>query len=383
MSLFNRLSALALAGLVAVGASGCDSSDPTAVATGPVVQFGTTSIAAGEGLPTESGTTVSIPVALTGSAGQPVTVEVLFARGSSTALFGADSAAAGTDIFGFGAAADGVQKATVSFAGTADETQTVTFRVRQDNLIEASETAVFALQRPTGATIGATRELTVNIGTPPIAVARAGVVNGKYTVEGVVTRAKGSNVWIQDATGGIVLFTRAGEPLLAAITSGAVAIGDRIQATGRLVEFQASTGAPGTGLLEIDNILEGGFQVLNRGETPPAVQRITLAQFTAGDPDPETYESEIIRIEGLTIDPAGDVNFTNVNGSSTSGKNYTVSQTVAGVTTTGVLRIGGVGSTDLIGVTIPTGTFTFQGPAGQFRGGNQLVPVVLTDIIRP
>ena len=381
MTLFNRLSALALAGLVAVGAAGCDSSDPV-TATGPVVQFGTTSIAAGEGLPTEAGTTVSIPVALTGSAGQPVTVEVLFARGTSTATFNADSTAAGTDLSAFGSTADGVQKALVSFAGTADETKTVTFRVLQDGVIESSETAVFALQRPSGATIGATRELTVNIGTPPISAARAGIINGTYTVEGVVTRVKGRNVWIQDATGGIVLFGGPGSPINTATTTGAIAVGNRIQATGRLVEFQATTGAPGTGLLEIDSILEGGFQVLNRGEAPAAPQRITLAQFTAGDPDPDTYESEIVRVEGLTIDATGDATFTNVNGASTSGKNYTVSQTVGGVTTTAILRIGGVGDTDLIGVAIPTGTFTFQGPAGQFRGANQLQPVVVTDVIR-
>ncbi len=375
MSLFTRLSALALAGLVAIGAAGCDSSGTTAAATaGPVVQFGTNSRLATEGLPTESGTTVSIPVSLTGSTGQPVSVEILFARSASTAAFNADSTVAGTDITGFGTSDGGVQKATVSFDGTADETKTVTFRVLQDNVFESSETAVFALQRPVGASIGTTRELTVNIGTPPISTARAGTLGQIYTVEGIVTRALGRNTVIQDATGGIVLFGPAGSPIATAVADGSLRRGDRVQATGRFTEFQATTGAPGTGLLEIDNIALGGFQVLARDQALPAAQTITLAQFTAGDPDSDTYESELVRVTGLTIDPGTDVVFA-------FAKNYTVSQTVGGVTTTAILRIGSSGDSNAIGQPIPTGTFTFEGVAGQFRGANQLTVVRTTDLI--
>ncbi len=369
MPLLTRLSALALAGLVAIGAAGCDSSDTSAAATtGPVVQFGTNSKLATEG------TVVSIPVTLTGSTGQPVTVEVLFARGSSSAAFNADSTAAGADITDFGMSDGNVQKATVSFSGAADETQTVTFRVVADGLLEPSETAVFALQRASGASIGTPRELTVSIGTPPISTIRAGTLQSIYTVEGVVTRALGRNIWIQDATGGIVLFGPAGSAIATAIVSGDLRRGDRVQATGRLVEFQSSTGQPGTGLLEIDNIAATGFLRLARDQTLPGIQTVTLAQLTAGDPDPDTYESELIRVTGLTIDPAGEVVFS-------AAKNYTVSQTIGGVTTTGILRIGSAGDSEAIGTPIPTGTITFEGVAGQFRGANQLTVVKTTDLI--
>ncbi len=231
---------------------------------------------------------------------------------------------------------------------------------------------MFALQRVSGASIGTRREFTANIGVPPISSVRGNALNATVTTEGVVTRAFGRNVWIQDATGGTVLFGPAGSPIALAVASGAVRPGDRIQATGRLVEFQATTGLPGTGLLEVDNILAGAFQVLVRDQTLPAAQTVTLAQINGSSDD--RYESEIVRVTGLTIDPAGDVVFT-------AAKNYTVSQTVGGVTTTAVLRIGSVGDTALIGAAIPTGSLTFTGPVGQFRGTYQLTPVQPADLV--
>lgn len=376
MSLLTRLSALALAGLVAVGAAGCDNATSDVAPVGPTVQFGTQTLLATEGLPTAAGTTVSIPVSLTGSAGQPVTVELLFARSASTAILNADSTRALTDITAFGTFDGSAQKALVSFDGTADETKTVTFRVLQDNLIESSETAVFALQRVTGATLGGNREITVNIGTPPISTVRQSALLSTVTAEGIVTRAFGRSIWIQDETGGLALFGPVGTPLALAVVAGEIRPGDRVQVTGRFVEFQSTTGAPGTGLSQIDNVVAGAFRALVRDQPLPTPQTITLAQLTAGDPDPDTYESELIRVVGITIDPAGDVNFA-------AARNYTVSQTVGGVTTTGILRIGSNGDSEAIGTPIPTGPITFQGPAGQFRGANQLTVVRTTDLIRP
>lgn len=358
MSLSTRFSALALAGLVAVGASGCDSGTE-APPPGPVVQFGATSTLAIEG------TTASIPVQLTGANGTPVTVEVLFAAGTS-------SSTADADFTGFGTLEGGVRKVLVSFSGAADETQTITFAATADGLIEPAETAVFALQAVSaGATIGTRREFTANIGVPPISTVRGNALLSTVVTEGVVTRSFGRNVWIQDATGGTVLFGPTGSPIALAVANGSVRPGDRIQATGRLVEFQSSTGLPGTGLLEIDSILEGAFQVLARAQMPPPAQTITLAQLNGASDD--RYESEIVRVTGLTLDPAGDVAFT-------AAKNYTVSQTVGGTTTTAVLRIGSVGDSEAIGTPIPTGPLTFEGPVGQFRGTYQLTVVRTTDI---
>ena len=387
MTFHTRLSALVLAGLVAVGASGCDSADE-APAAGPVVQFGTNAVSVLEGsvrpdsvATTTFGTRVTIPVRLTGANGTPVTVEVLYAAGPlvSTATPGVRNAdgtfPTGVDFVDFGTRVDGFLKATVQFSGAADETQNVTFVVVRDGVGEVSETAVFALQRVTGATLGPVRQFTANIGVPVIGVVRTGTLQSTVTVEGVVTRALGRNVWIQDATGGFILFGSATSPIGLAVAAGTIRIGDLVQATGRLIEFQATNGSPGTGLLEVDSIVLGGFTVLARDQPRQAAQLITLAQFTAGDPDPDTYESELVRVTGLTIDPGVDVNFV-------AARNYTVSQTIGGVTTTAILRSGSAGDTQVIGTPIPTGTFTFEGPAGQFRGGNQLTPILVTDLIR-
>ncbi len=207
-----------------------------------------------------------------------------------------------------------------------------------------------------------------------IAQVRTTALNETVTVEGIVTRALGRNVWIQDDTAGIVLFGPGGSPIATAIVNGDIVAGDRVRATGRIIEFGITTGAPGTGLTEIDMIAEGGFTRLSRGNTAPAAQVITLAQLVAGDPDTDAYESEIVRINNLTVDAAGATVFA-------AGTNYTVSQTTGGVTTTATMRVGSVGDSDLIGTAIPAGPFTFQGPVGQNRSANQLQPVRTTDII--
>ena len=106
---------------------------------------------------------------------------------------------------------------------------------------------------------------------------------------------------------------------------GAVAPGDRIQVVGQLTDFQPTTGVFNSGLREVEFISD--FAVLSRGNPLPAPQTVTIAQVTAGDPDTDAYESEIVRITNLTIDPAGDVVFQ-------TGRSYTVTQTVGGVTST-------------------------------------------------
>ena len=211
-----------------------------------------------------------------------------------------------------------------------------------------------------------------------LATVRTRAINDNVTAEGIVTRALGRNVWLQDDTAGLVLFGPAGSAIATAVSNGDIAVGDRVRATGRLVEFQSSAAPtmpnPGQGLLEIDTILDGGFTVLSRGNTPPAVQLLTLAQINAVGVTEDTYESEIVRVNNLTIDAAGATTFV-------AATNYTVTQVSGGVMTTAILRVGSTGDSGLIGTAIPTGPFTFQGPLGQFRGAFQLVGVQTTDLI--
>ncbi|HEX9953524.1 MAG TPA: T9SS type A sorting domain-containing protein [Rubricoccaceae bacterium] len=198
------------------------------------------------------------------------------------------------------------------------------------------------------------------------------------TALGVVTRAYGRQVFIQDSTAAIVVFAPPLTPLHSAVVAGAVRAGDSLQVTGRLVEFQPTSGLPGSGQLMMDNVQSGGFFLWARNVPLPLAQRITLADLVAGDPDTEEYESEIVRIEGLTIDSGGATVFA-------AGTSYPVRQTVGGVETVSVLHVdgpgNGTGDSELAGRPIPTGPADFEGPIDQFRSVNQMLPVRATDLV--
>ncbi len=353
--------------LLAAGLAGCDNGGPSSVVTGPTVQFGTSAATVVEG------DTIRIPVTLEGGTGQPVTVEVLYARGASSAS-DVVTAEDSVDFVGFGTPGAAVSIETLTFSGQDEETREITVIATEDSFLEEAESVIFALQNAQGATIATPREYTLTIGVRSLAEIRQMPNDEIVTVEGIVTRAAGRITYIQDATAGIALFSPSGTDFYNAVASGAIAPGDRIQVVGSLTDFQATTGVFNTGFREVQFISD--FAVLSRGNPLPAPQTVTLAQVTAGDPDTEEYESEIVRITNLTIDPAGDVVFQ-------TARSYNVTQTVAGVTTTMVLRTPSAGDTEIFGVPIPLEPFTYEGPVGQFRGGNQLSPVEATDVRVP
>jgi predicted extracellular nuclease len=362
-----RVAAGFIALALVVGLTGCDGNGPSGLVTGPTVQFGTSAATVVEG------DTIRIPVTLEGGTGQAVTVEVLYARGASSAsdiVTAEDS----VDFSGFGTPGAAVSTETVTFSGAAEETQEITIIASEDSFLEEAEQVILALQNAQGATIATPREFTLTIGVRPLADIRLLPNDEIVTVEGIVTRAEGRVTYIQDATAGIALFSPSGTDFYNAVASGAIAPGDRIQVVGSLTDFQPTTGVFNTGFREVQFISD--FAVLSRGNPLPAPQNATIAQITAGDPDTEAYESEIVRITNLTIDPAGDVVFQ-------TARNYNVTQTVGGVTSTMVLRVPSAGDTELFGVVIPLEPFTFEGPVGQFRGGNQLSPVEATDVRVP
>ena len=362
-----RTPALVAAVALAGGLVGCDSDGSTGGVSGPTVQFGTSAATVVEG------DTIVIPVTLEGGTGQPVTVEVLYARASSSAS-DIVSAEDSVDFTGFGSPGAAVSTETLTFSGQDGETQEVTIIATEDSFLEEAEDVVLALQNAQGATVGTPREFVLTIGVRPLDEIRLLPDDEVVTVEGIVTRAEGRVTYIQDATAGIALFSPSGTDFFNAVSSGAIAPGDRIQVVGQLTDFQPTAGVFNSGFREVEFISD--FAVLSRGNPLPAPQTVTLAQVTAGDPDTDAYESEIVRITDLTIDPAGDVVFQ-------TARNYNVSQTVGGVTTTMVLRVPSAGDTELFGVVIPLVPFTFEGPVGQFRGGNQLSPVEASDVRVP
>ncbi len=351
---------LLLAVLLAV-ASGCDSVEPP-VEQGPLIEFGAASVNASEG---DAG--VEIPVTLTGGvAGQTYTVEVLLATASSTTSYASDDPDGNRvgDIDNFGVPNGANRVATVTLTGPED-TDVVTVDVRPDDELESAEAAVFVLQRATGgASIGSGREFRLQVGTPPISVIRQRPLGTVVTIEGIVTRARGRVSFVQDDSGAALAVFANGNEYFNAVASGAIAQGDRIQIVGVLSEFND--------LLQIGTVND--FDVLSRGNALPAAQTLTPAQIaTSGD----TYESELVRVTGLTL-TTGDIVFTTntsyeavaAGGSiiiRTSGDSEIVNETVQPITG------GSPGS---------YGPFTFTGVLGQFRGTNQLNPIRIADFSR-
>jgi hypothetical protein len=107
----------------------------------------------------------------------------------------------------------------------------------------------------------------------------------------------------------------------------------------------------------------------------PTPQTISLDQLA--DDVGEDYESELVRVEGLT--------FPDASGTFENGTTYTVEE---GGGTQADLRVQGEDETALGGASIPGGTFTYIGIVGQFNnfgdvredGGYQLIPVRESDL---
>ena len=182
-----------------------------------------------------------------------------------------------------------------------------------------------------------------------IAEARDRPDGRRVTVEGVFTRIEGANARIQDESGptgasGIVVRSDA---LAEAVANGDVQKGDRLRVTGALDSY--------ANLKQI-NFEQGDltYEVIEEDAGLPPVQEVTVAQIAGSG---EEYESELVRVGGLTIDPDGDDTFA----AGGSAGNYTATGPDG---TTVTLRIPG--SSFYGGEPIPEGEVVFEGPAGQF-----------------
>ena len=197
----------------------------------------------------------------------------------------------------------------------------------------------------------------------PIAIARQTANGNVVTVEGIVTRGLGRFARVQDATAALTLFESAG-PFRTAIDSGHVRMGDRLRIIGTLAEFNS--------LKEITPI--SSFEVLSRDNALPAAQLVTLAELARNG---EAYESELIRVDGLRLNAAGDLLFA-------ANKTYAI-RDASDTTGVVVLRTPATSDTKIAGVSIPTGVFALEGVLGQFSAANpavgyQLHPILATDI---
>ncbi len=181
-----------------------------------------------------------------------------------------------------------------------------------------------------------------------IAEARAAALGTVNTVQGYVTVSTqfgGNQIFIQDATGGISLFSSAEN--LASVYG--LQLGDFVQVKGTRTAFNGldQLGTPFT------------FQ---KNNTPPSVQTpldITSGQMAAN-------EGRLVRILNLS-NPAGTTTFA-------ANTNYSFGLQDVRITSNN-------GSNTLVGTTINAGTSNVTGIAGVFNSTTQLLPRFVEDIV--
>lgn len=139
-----------------------------------------------------------------------------------------------------------------------------------------------------GATTDLLIEFTGGEAVTPIGDARLLPAGTTVTVEGVVTAGNGvfnsTSVYLQDNTGGIVLFTGGS-------SAPDVTIGDSIRVTGTTGAFSGEIQISGGASLEVDILGEG---------TIPEPRTVTATDVLAGD-----FQGELVVANALTIDSVG------------------------------------------------------------------------------
>jgi beta-lactamase superfamily II metal-dependent hydrolase/fibronectin type 3 domain-containing protein/DNA/RNA endonuclease YhcR with UshA esterase domain len=177
----------------------------------------------------------------------------------------------------------------------------------------------------------------------------------KVKIRGVVTSvdfrgASGTEVYIQDPTGGIDVFSTS--------INTTLNIGDNVEVTGTISQFN--------GLTEIGPASASDITILPPGTLPnPVMEVVTLSQIGNGGAG-EAFEGKLIRINNVTLQtpPATFGANTNYN--------------LLDATGTAQMRIDS--DTDIDGTAPPAGTFSVIGVLGQFDNaapfdsGYQLFP---------
>ncbi|MEF8816958.1 MAG: endonuclease [Salinibacter sp.] len=178
----------------------------------------------------------------------------------------------------------------------------------------------------------------------PIQEARELGAGRTATVEGVVTRVSEDGPYLQDDTGGLYIFESQG--VFGQALGSSIEKGTRLKVTGTLTYYN--------GLLELTDVPDDGFEIVAQDEPLPAPTTLTLGDISQNG---ENYESELVRVEEVSIDADGDETFQ----AGGSAGNYSI-QDEAGTLT---LRIPS--GSELQGEPIPDRA-TFQGVLGQFNG---------------
>lgn len=165
-----------------------------------------------------------------------------------------------------------------------------------------------------------------------IADARAQGNGATVTVEGTVTRSMGDFTYFQDDTAGLAI-RQTGGAFADSVASGAIAPGTTIRVTGTLSMFRE--------LLQINGSALTSFEITGTADVPDP-QVVTLAQLASNGED---FESELVTVQMVTIDAAGDTNFQ-------PGTNYQITD-ASDATNAVSLRVPNENDTAVDGTMIP------------------------------
>jgi hypothetical protein len=303
----------------------------------------------------ENGGVIEVPVQITNPSATLSTTVTISVAGSATQ---------GSDYT--------VSPTSLTFAAGSVDTQFVRITPSEDDENEPTETVELTISQVSGGTNAAaeapsTYTLSLLNSNPAgqspvvaIADARAQGDGARVQVRGVVSRVLGAFAYFQDGTAGLALRQTSGR-LQDLIASGQIAAGDSIEVIGTLSSFN--------GLQQLNGNDVESITVIERGVGTPAAQLATLSELTSSG---ESFEAELVRVEGVTFDESGTFD---------ERTSYTVRQGAASF----VVRTGNAADTDLDGQPIPAGPATVVAVVTQFDSdgsgdGFQLLPIQASDV---
>ncbi|MDD8018839.1 MAG: choice-of-anchor D domain-containing protein [Bacteroidota bacterium] len=180
-------------------------------------------------------------------------------------------------------------------------------------------------------------------------------------IEGVITRAKGSYIYMQDTSAAIIVYSGSTGWLHDSLATGYFVKGDKIQVVGATSEFRSLKEIATTGIVSVTR--------MSRSNTLPVAQLITLKEIAANGED---YEAELIKVINLSVTGSGAY---------AAATSYPVTDPTDS-TNTVVLRTPNAADGDVDGMNI-INKVTFTGVLGQFTtttGGYQLMAMDSTDV---
>ncbi|MGB0345987.1 MAG: choice-of-anchor I family protein [Balneolaceae bacterium] len=176
-------------------------------------------------------------------------------------------------------------------------------------------------------------------------------------IQGIVTRAAGRLMRVQDETAGIAVFLPSA--LGDSVDAGVIAPGDYVWVSGERGAFNGLEQITGPA-----NVIVG-----SRNNSLPYATPVTLADIAN---DGQTFENTLVAVTGLTV-ITDDTEWQ-------AGTTYTINDGTGANVSLRVQTTSTGESQNIIGQPIPTGEFNYVGIVGEFNGTYQLVPSLASDI---